>query len=129
VSFLLRASSVAGATATHSLMALLMAVLIARSLGPSGRGLYAIVTLTALVTGAFGSLGFSNGATVRIGKSPRAANGFYTVTLILVVASGVPLVLLVNVFARVSGLNLFTGISPHLVLVGSLAIPSWLPPR
>jgi len=81
-------ASVAAALLTQSLLALALSVLLARSLGPAGRGLYGTVTLLVLLAGALGTMGFDTGNAYAVARNPALGPSAFTASLGLALAAG-----------------------------------------
>ena len=118
-----RAVSVAAASAVHSLLAVAASVVLARMLGPEGRGSYTIATLLALLAGQLGTFGFDTGSTVAIGREPGAAPRVATVSLVIASLCGLALGGLLAGVAVGWGPVLFPALPVSLALLAALAVP------
>jgi O-antigen/teichoic acid export membrane protein len=117
-----RVASVAVATATHSALALILSVLLARVLGPEGRGSYALLTLAAMMGAALGTLGFESAAVFILGRHPEKARAVLSGSLLLAATSGVIVAALLR-WATTGSASWFPSAARGLVGVAGLAIP------
>jgi O-antigen/teichoic acid export membrane protein len=115
-------ASVAAATATHSVLALGLSVVLARVLGPAGRGSYALLTLAALMAATLGTLGYESAAVFILGRDRGKARAVLAASIFLAVAAG----------AAVSALLVWAGAGPRpwlpaaargLTVVAAAAVP------
>lgn len=83
-----RIASVAAATVTQSALSLTLSIVLARLLGPAGRGSYALLTLAALTGAALGTLGFESTSVYSLGRNPQQARRILGASLLLAAASG-----------------------------------------
>lgn len=90
-----RITTVAAAAATQSLFALALSVLLARLLGPAGRGLYALLTLTALIGSALGTWGFETGFAFTLSRRPEKTRVVIGGSVLLAFVSGTVMAILV----------------------------------
>jgi O-antigen/teichoic acid export membrane protein len=115
-------ASVAVATATHSVLALGLSVVLARVLGPEGRGSYALLTMAAMMGSALGTLGFENAAVYTLGRHPEQARLVVAASLLLAAGSGAVIASLV-VWSAAAPASWCPPTARGLVVVASLAIP------
>jgi O-antigen/teichoic acid export membrane protein len=117
-----RVASVAVATATHSMLALALSVVLARVLGPAGRGSYALLILPAMMGAALGTFGFESASVFILSRHPERARAILAASLLLAAVSG----------AAIAGLLVWFAMGPHswlahttqgLVMAASLAVP------
>jgi O-antigen/teichoic acid export membrane protein len=83
-----RVTSVVAATATHSVLALALSVLLARLLGPAGRGTYALLTLTAMMGATLGTFGFESANAFTLSREPDKARAILAGSVLLAGLSG-----------------------------------------
>ena len=83
-----RVASVAAAIATHSALALALSIVLARVLGPEGRGSYALLTLAAMMGAALGTFGIESASVFIPGRHPEKAQAILAGSLLLAAASG-----------------------------------------
>jgi O-antigen/teichoic acid export membrane protein len=118
-----RAVSVAAASAVHSLLAVAASVVLARMLGPEGRGTYAIATLLAMLAGQLGTLGFDTGGTVAIGREPASARRVAGASLLIAGVCGLPLAAALAGAALGWGGVLFPSVPVSLAVLSAAAVP------
>ena len=116
-------ASVATATLTHSFLALALSILLARLLGPAGRGTYAMLTLTATLAAALGTLGFESGNVFALSRSPRDGGGVLAASMTLACVCGAALFAAVNLMASHLGASLLPQVPLRLLAIATLAIP------
>jgi O-antigen/teichoic acid export membrane protein len=112
---------VAGATIAQSLLSLVLSVLLARTLGPEGRGVYATATLVALLAGSLGTLGFEMTNVVTLARSPSLAPAALSASLLVAAICGAAGVLAVNAS---SAAGLLGNLDGDLIALASAAIPA-----
>jgi O-antigen/teichoic acid export membrane protein len=117
-----RIASVAAATATQSALALALSVVLARVLGPEGRGSYALLTLAAMIGAALGTFGFEGASVFILGRQPERARAILAGSLLLAAVSGTTIAGLLVWFAAGPG-SWLPDAAQGLVIVASLAIP------
>jgi len=116
-------ASVAIATLTHSFFALALSIVLARLLGPAGRGIYAMLTLTATLAAAVGTLGFESGNVFALSRSDRDGRGVLAASLTLACVCGTALFAAVNLLASQLGSSLLPQVPLRLLAIATLAIP------
>jgi O-antigen/teichoic acid export membrane protein len=117
-----RVTSVAAATATHSVLALALSVLLARLLGPAGRGTYALLTLTAMMGAALGTFGFESGNAFTLSRQPERTRAILASSLLLAGVSGTAGAGLV-LWSTTGSRSWLLQTTQELVWVASLAMP------
>ncbi len=117
-----RVTSVTGATLVHSILALAQSILLARLLGPAGRGSYALLTLTATMGATLGNLGFDSGNAYVLSRRPERAGSVVVASLLVAGTSGIIVAGIVLWWSTGSG-GWLSHASQVLTVLACLAIP------
>lgn len=98
-------------------------VILARALGPEGRGVYAVAVLIPALIGLAAQLGISPANVYHYSKGVFDADELIGHSVSLGAALGVACLLLVLAYIYLSRWATFAGIPPQLVLVSCIALP------
>src|ERR1700730_16661853 len=108
------------------LASLLTNVLLARTLGPEGRGVYAIVLLVPTIVFVIANMGVGAANVYFVGRRSFPIEDIFGYAFSLALIIGVASFLLTTVFVTQLGGALFPGVRLTYVLVASLALPAML---
>jgi len=119
----------AGATAIFKLLALIfsfgVSVLIARFLGPEGRGMYGLVMTVVILAGSLGLFGFSASNTYFIARDKSLGRSFGLQSFLAGIV-GTVITGIVFYFVAFSNFDLMPGFSSDLFLATLILIPLFL---
>jgi len=98
-------------------------VILARSLGPEGRGIYAVAVLIPALIGLFAQLGIGQASVYYFSKGLISADELIGHATSLSVVLGLLGYLAVLGYTAVSRSDTFAGIASHFVLISCIALP------
>ena len=118
-----RVASSTAASLVGAALSIGASVVVARTLGPTGKGVFALVTLIPLIALYLGIFGFDSGFTFSVARSPKLSGALKKRSLRLFVVLGGGMMLVVNAGIYFGGSRLIPNSEFGLLVLANMAIP------